>query len=224
MAERKITNNTMLLFLGTNGINYDTVVCLTSIKDDFQLDEIDASTLCGPDKTPGDITGTVTGEGQHLLDPATGKVSGKGLFDYFVGKTTLYYKIGPALPVSGDVISKGQCFISALGNAYAYNTQSTFSLTLSVKGTPSQEVNVAVTDLSVLPATVTLAAAATQQLTPTFTPTTPTNMEIAYTTSDPTKATVSATGLITAVATGTATITATSDDGAFTDTCVVTIS
>lgn len=141
-----------------------------------------------------------------------------------MGKTTLYYKIGPIAPVAGDIISKGQCFISSLGNSYAYNTQSTFSLTLSVKGTPTQQVNVAVTAVSITPATVTLAAAATQQLTIIFTPTTPTNMEVAYTSSDNTKATVSATGLITAVATGSATITATTDDGSFTDTCVVTIS
>lgn len=81
-----------------------------------------------------------------------------------------------------------------------------------------------VTGISTLPATVTLAAAATQQLTTTFTPADAANRTLTYATSDATKATVSATGLITAVATGTATITVTSVDGGFTDTCVVTIS
>lgn len=80
------------------------------------------------------------------------------------------------------------------------------------------------TGLSSLPATVTKAPAATQQITNTFTPADASNRNVTYTTSDASKATVSDTGLITAVATGTATITITSNDGAFTDTCVVTIS
>ena len=80
------------------------------------------------------------------------------------------------------------------------------------------------TGFSSLPATVTKAPAATQQITNTFTPANASNRNVTYTTSDASKATVSDTGLITAVATGTATITITSNDGAFTDTCVVTIS
>ena len=83
---------------------------------------------------------------------------------------------------------------------------------------------IAVTGLSIAPATVTLAALATQAITPTFTPAVVSNTVIEYTTSDATKATVSALGVITAVATGSATITATTEDGAFTDTVVVTIS
>ena len=78
--------------------------------------------------------------------------------------------------------------------------------------------------MTALPPTVTLAAAATQQITHVFGPTTASNKKVFYTSSDITKATVSASGLITAVATGSATITATSDEGGLTDTTVVTIS
>lgn len=85
-------------------------------------------------------------------------------------------------------------------------------------------VYTALTALSSTPATVTLAVAATQQITNTFTPPDASNKTVTYTTSAPTKATVNASGLITAVATGSATITVTSADGAFTDTVVVTIS
>jgi uncharacterized protein YjdB len=82
----------------------------------------------------------------------------------------------------------------------------------------------AVTALSITPATVTLAPAATQQITLSWTPVSPSNTNVTYTTSDATKATVSSSGLITAVASGSATITATSQDGGFTDTVVVTVS
>ena len=83
---------------------------------------------------------------------------------------------------------------------------------------------IALTSFTLTPATVTLAVNATQQLTPAFTPGTASNKKITYTTSDAAKATVSASGLITAKQSGSATITATAEDGGSTKTCVVTIS
>ena len=72
----------------------------------------------------------------------------------------------------------------------------------------------AVTSISLAPTTVTLTVAApTAQLVPTVLPADATEKGVTYTSSDPTKATVSATGLVTRVANGTATITATAKDG-----------
>lgn len=84
-----------------------------------------------------------------------------------------------------------------------------------------------VDELVVTPATTTKAAAATQQLVATATlsdeeTTAVVTSQTAWTTSDATKATVNAAGLVTAVATGSATITGTYKGQ--TDTCVVTIS
>ena len=140
MAERKIVNNTMFLFLGTNGTTYDAVVCLTKISRDLKVDEVDASTFCGQDKTPGQLSGTVAFEGQHMLEPETGKVSGKSLFDYMTAKTTLYWKIAPTTPVTGDVVKTGTGFINSLSDNYQLNTQSTFSGSISISGTPIETV------------------------------------------------------------------------------------
>ena len=85
-------------------------------------------------------------------------------------------------------------------------------------------IYIALISLSSLPATVTLVVNATQQIANTFNPTNASNLAVVCTTSNALKATVSASGLITAIQTGTATITITSDDGAKTDTVVVTIS
>lgn len=82
---------------------------------------------------------------------------------------------------------------------------------------------VAVAGVTSLPATVTLAVAATQQITNTVAPVGASNTAVTYSTSDATKATVSATGLITGVAVGTATITITTVDGGLTDTVAVTV-
>ena len=74
------------------------------------------------------------------------------------------------------------------------------------------------------PASVTLAVGATAQATAEVTATGFGSLAVNWTTSDPTVATVNATGIITAVGAGTATITATSvEDGTVTDTISVTV-
>jgi len=78
------------------------------------------------------------------------------------------------------------------------------------------------TSVVVTPATATKAANATQQLTVVDSSGNDVHLLATYTTSDATKGTVNATGLVTAVATGTATITA--HYKGHTDTLVLTIS
>lgn len=72
--------------------------------------------------------------------------------------------------------------------------------------------------------TLSLGVGATQQLTAYITPDNATNKSVTWTSSDPTKATVSSTGLVTGLVAGTATITVTTVDGSKTDACVVTVS
>lgn len=74
-------------------------------------------------------------------------------------------------------------------------------------------------------ATTSLAVGASETLTATVAPENATNKNINYTSSDTTIATVTPKiGRITAVAAGEATITVTTEDGAFTAECVVTVS
>ncbi|MBK5014433.1 DUF1073 domain-containing protein [Pantoea sp. S62] len=77
--------------------------------------------------------------------------------------------------------------------------------------------------VTVTPATASLAVGATRQLTGTVQPTDATDRTGTWTTSDATKATVSSTGLVTAVAAGSATITFRSNDGNFTGSTAVTV-
>lgn len=87
------------------------------------------------------------------------------------------------------------------------------------KGNP----NVAVTGVTLNKTTTSLAVGATETLTATVAPANATNKKVTWKSSDATKATVDATGKITAVAEGTATITVTTEDGAKTATCAVTV-
>lgn len=82
---------------------------------------------------------------------------------------------------------------------------------------------VAVTGVTVSPATSTVAVGATRQLTPTVAPANATNKAVTYSSSDTSKATVNSSGLITGVAAGTATITTTTADGNKTATTALTV-
>jgi uncharacterized protein YjdB len=84
--------------------------------------------------------------------------------------------------------------------------------------------NVAVTSVSLSPASATLSVGATQQLTPTVLPSNATNKTVSYASNNTGVATVNASGLVTAVSNGTATITVTTADGNKTSTAVITVS
>lgn len=87
----------------------------------------------------------------------------------------------------------------------------------------SDTVTVAVTGVTVAPATSTVVVGQTRQLTPTVAPANATNTAVTYESSDTSKATVNASGLITGVAAGTATITTKTADGNHTATTALTV-
>ena len=92
------------------------------------------------------------------------------------------------------------------------------------QGVITVSIPVPVASVSVSPTTATLTSVgATQQLTPTVLPANATNKAVTYSTSAAGVATVSASGLITAVANGTADITVKTTDGAKTAKCAVTV-
>ncbi|MEL6534533.1 MAG: chondroitinase-B domain-containing protein [Bacteroidota bacterium] len=84
--------------------------------------------------------------------------------------------------------------------------------------------NVPVTGVSLSPATASLTVGDTQALSATVNPSNATNPSVSYSSSNPSVATVDASGVVSAVAAGSATITVTTADGGFTDTSVITVS
>lgn len=80
-----------------------------------------------------------------------------------------------------------------------------------------------VTGVSVDPENALIAVGGTQQLEISIEPSDATNQEVSFSSDDEAVATVSTTGLVTAVATGTATITITTDDGGFTATSAIEV-
>lgn len=106
---------------------------------------------------------------------------------------------------------------------YMLHHWQTYSLSLFANAVAFMQPPVPVSGVTVLPATATMEISDTLQLEATVAPENATNKLVGWNSSAPAIATVSATGLVTAVDDGTATITAMTDDGDFTDTCVVTV-
>ena len=80
-----------------------------------------------------------------------------------------------------------------------------------------------VTSVTVNPSSASILEGSSEQLAATVLPGNATNKSVTWTSSNPAAATVSQSGLVTAVAEGSAIITATSVDGNFTDNCNVTV-
>lgn len=141
MAEHKVAGGTMLLYIdSTGGDNYDTVVCLTSVSKSASVSVVDASSACGPDKSPGTVELSYGFEGQHLQDPAAGKISGTSLRQLLMNKTTIGWSIEPESPVTGDEIEYGTGYISELSSTYAFDSVGTFTGTIQPYGTPTIEI------------------------------------------------------------------------------------
>jgi len=138
MAEHKIQGGDMLLFIDpTGGTNYDTVVCLTSVSSNDSVSVVDASSACGPDKSPGTIEVSISFEGQHLQDPVSGTISGTNLLQLLRAEQTIGWKLSPSSPVAGDEIQEGTGFISELSSTYSYDTIGVFTMSISPYGLPT---------------------------------------------------------------------------------------
>lgn len=132
----------MLLFIDpAGGTNYDTVVCLTSVGKTDSIDPVDASSACGPDKSPGKVAISYSFEGQHLQDPDTGKISGTSLRQLLRAKTFFGFKIAPVTPVLGDEIEEGVGYFSELSSTYSFDSVGTFSGVIQPVGQPTITVD-----------------------------------------------------------------------------------
>jgi hypothetical protein len=138
MAEHKVQGGNMLLFIDPNGgTDYDLVVCLTSVGVSMSVGVVDASSACGPDKSPGALEISYTFEGQHLQDPDTGKISGTNLRLLLNAEQTIGWKLAPETPVEGDEIQEGTGFISELSSTYAFDSVGTFTASIMPFGEPT---------------------------------------------------------------------------------------
>lgn len=150
--------------------------------------------------------------------------------------TRLYFLISSIkLDSSGDtlVYDGGNLYYSGIFTSYLryYSSESYFAATsdsssaatITLYERVAEEETVAAESVEVNPPVHAMVPNATKQLTAVVYPTDAANKNVTWTSSNDAIATVDGTGLVTAKAVGKATITATTEDGGYTDTCVVTV-
>lgn len=139
---RKIDANAYFLWVDSAGgtTSFDNVVCLINFNFAGTTATNDASTMCGPDSSAGDVSSTITFNGQILLDADTGFVSAPDIFDLWENKNTIGWKIGKATPISGDMTKTGQGYFSAYGENYDNGQKGAFSGTIAVAGDITQTI------------------------------------------------------------------------------------
>lgn len=141
MATLKITADTYFLFIDpAGGTSYDQVVCLTDFNYSGSTGVNDASTMCGPDQSAGDLSSTIGLNAAYMLDPATGEITAPEIFTLWQDKSIFGWKIGKATPEAGDVTKTGQGFFSAYGETYQRGQPAGFSATIAVKGSITQVI------------------------------------------------------------------------------------
>lgn len=139
------------------------------------------------------------------------------------GATFLYNSDKLSLSEGGNYPYIG-FYSSLLGSdTYFDFYKSTSAATITLYERVAEEETVAAESVEVNPPVHAMAPNATKQLTAVVYPTDAANKNVTWTSDNNAVATVDGTGLVTAKAVGKATITATTADGGYTDTCVVTV-
>ena len=146
------------------------------------------------------------------------------------GSSSIKFTIdGVSLPTKTLPSTNGSWSVIDAGNySTVNNSLHTVRMTI-VSGTPDinyilrQNETISVSNVSVTPATISILEGNTYQMTATVAPANATNKNIIWSTSNPNIATVNSQGLVTAISNGTASITATTQDGAKIDSCIITV-
>lgn len=142
MAESKIKARSYILFISEDeGETYLPVACLTSNSLDSTADTIDANSKCGNETLVGDtMEQTISAEGFSITETGTPtKISESKLYDLHAAKTIINWKIGKAVPVTGDYTYTGDGIITSFTEDASDGELLTFSIEIAVKNPPANK-------------------------------------------------------------------------------------
>ncbi len=227
--------------ISADGVNLQNTVIKGNLVIDAAVGEglvnLKNVTVTGTTTIKGGGTGTngVTFENSTLKDVTVNKTAGPVNVSFLNGSSASKLTLNSAANVAGSGIASavinasGVVFDTAPGS---YTVKSGVTATIAgrtVTGTSGGgggggggSAPVAVTGVTLNTNALTLKVGQTSTLVATIAPANATNRNLTWTSDHPGSATVN-NGVVTAVGKGTATITVTTEDGSFTDTCLVTV-
>lgn len=110
---------------------WKSVACVTANDLDSASDEIEASSKCGIDKIPGDVSWSVTFEGFYDLDPALDQISGQDLIAMRQAKTFTNWRMRNA---GNTYYRAGYAYLNDYSESAPYNDIVKLSGGLSIQG------------------------------------------------------------------------------------------
>lgn len=123
--------------LTNEGVNYDTIVCLTNNTYERTASVIDANSKCGTFKLIGPKDRTITLDGNVIFNPDADNVSEGVLNDAFENDTPFAWFFGPETPLPGeDTYTGTDALISALTMTAPNDGVLTFNGTVQINGVP----------------------------------------------------------------------------------------
>lgn len=137
MAERFVEAGDVYVTIALTGQSQAQVYCLVSITRNYTTNINDAASICNPAaKTPGTQDFSVDMTLQRVWDVDTGHYSELFIHNAMIGKDVVDFTIGPASPVSGDLVETGTGIISSMTKSDTASDRGTMDITITLNDEP----------------------------------------------------------------------------------------
>lgn len=137
MAERLAPANDIFITIALDGQSQKVVYCVVSITRNYTTNIIDSASICNPvSKTPGTQDFSVDVSLQRYWDVDVNHYSEEFLHNAMMDKNLIDYTVGPATPVSTDLVETGTGYITSMTKTDAANEVGTMDITITLSDTP----------------------------------------------------------------------------------------
>lgn len=137
MAERFVEAASTFVTIALDGQSQAMVYCLVSVTRNYTTNITDAASICNPAaKTPGTQDFSVDMTLHRVWDVDPGHYSEKFIHDAMVNKNLIDYTVGPASPVSGDLVETGTGYITSMTKTDNATDRGTMDITITLSDEP----------------------------------------------------------------------------------------
>lgn len=137
MAERFVAAGDIFVTIALTGQSQAQVYCLVSITRNYTTNITDAASICNPAaKTPGTQDFTVDMTLQRVWDVDAGHHSELFIHNAMINKDIVDYTVGPASPVSGDLVETGTGYITSMTKTDNASDRGTMDITITLNDEP----------------------------------------------------------------------------------------
>lgn len=137
MAERFVEAASIFVTIALTGQSQAQVYCLVSVTRNYTTNITDAASICNPAaKTPGTQDFTIDMTLQRVWDVDSGHYSELFLHNAMMNKDIVDFTIGPASPVTGDLVENGTGYITSMTKTDNATDRGNMDITITLNDEP----------------------------------------------------------------------------------------